>query len=53
MEEKNLEYQKEINDITEDEYKALKEFHKHLHFVHDKPSKADKSNLVQAYHDSE
>ena len=38
-----------MKDITEDEYKALKGFHKHIDFICDSPSDKDKKKLADAY----
>ena len=44
-----LEHLKQNKDITEEEYKALKGFHRHVEFIWDSPSKKDKENLAKAY----
>ena len=44
---------RENKEITEDEYKALRGFHKHVDFIRDTPSKTDKNKLAEAYRECE
>ena len=43
----------DTNEVTEDQYRALKGFHKHVGFVCDSPSDKDKLILAEAYSDCE
>ena len=50
---KDLQDLKDKGEISEEEYKCLKGFHRHVNFIRDAPSMDDKQKLGEAYHNCE